>query len=121
MRLVIADDSNFIRSKIARAMEAYGLEVVGTAKNGAEAVSLALTAKPDIMTMDITMPELDGIDAIRRIRAQRKEVLILVVSALSDKATAIQALKEGAQGFLCKPFSESELTEAIGELMKGRK
>jgi two-component system, chemotaxis family, chemotaxis protein CheY len=121
MRLVIADDSNFIRSKIARAATTYGLEVVGTAKNGQEAAALALTAKPDIMTMDITMPEMDGIDAIRRIRAVRKDVLILVVSALADKATAIQALKEGAQGFLCKPFSEADFTEAIGELLKGRK
>jgi two-component system, chemotaxis family, chemotaxis protein CheY len=121
MRVVIADDSNFIRSKISRASTAYGLEVVGMAKNGQEAAALALTAKPDLMTMDITMPEMDGIEAIRRIRTVRSDVLILVVSALSDKATAIQALKEGAQGFLCKPFSEAELTDAIGELLKGRK
>jgi two-component system, chemotaxis family, chemotaxis protein CheY len=119
MKLVIADDSNFIRGKIQRACEAYGLEVVGQAKNGREAVTLAVTFKPKLMTMDITMPEMDGIDAIRRIRAQNKEVLILVVSALADKATAIQAIREGAQGFLCKPFNESDLKEAIGELLKG--
>ena len=62
------------------------------------------------------MPGMDGIECIRRIRSLNPDVRILVVSALADKATAIQALKEGAQGFVCKPFTEESLTEAIGEL-----
>jgi len=68
--------------------------------------------------MDLTMPEMDGIECIRKIRALDSTVRILVVSALSDKATAIQALKEGAQGFLDKPFTEAELSDAIGELLE---
>ena len=116
-KLLIVDDSNIIRNKIARALGEYGLQVVGLASNGQEAVAQFRSARHDVVTMDLTMPEMDGIECIRQIRAIDPKVKILVVSALADKATAIQALMEGAQGFLGKPFSEAELTEAIGELL----
>jgi len=115
-RLMIVDDSNIIRSKIARALGEHGLEVVGLAANGEDALARARAVKPDVITMDITMPGMDGIECIRQIREIDPEVRILVVSALADKATAIQALKEGAQGFVCKVFSETGLNDAIGEL-----
>lgn len=116
-KLLIVDDSNIIRNKIARAMGSYGLEIVGMAPNGETALQLFSQIRPQVVTMDLTMPEMDGIECIRKIHAIDPSVRILVVSALADKATAIQALKEGAQGFLCKPFTEDELTEAIGELL----
>ncbi len=116
-KLLIADDSNIIRNKIARALEAYGLEIVGMAPNGKQALQLFQETRPQVVTMDLTMPEMDGIECIRKLHALDPTVRILVVSALADKATAIQALKEGAQGFLCKPFTADELTEAIGELL----
>lgn len=115
-KLLIVDDSNIIRSKIARALGTYGLQVVGLASNGKDAVKCYQATRPDVVTMDLTMPEMDGIECIRALRALGGNPLILVVSALADKATAIEALKEGAQGFLCKPFTERDLTEAIGEL-----
>lgn len=118
-KLLIVDDSNIIRSKIARALGEYGLEIVGMASNGRDAVARFSATRPDVVTMDLTMPEMDGIESIRAIQAIDPKVRILVVSALADKATAIQALKEGAQGFLCKPFSVEDLTEAIGELLEG--
>lgn len=117
IKLMIVDDSNIIRSKITRTLTQHNMEVVATAGNGEEAVSLFTAHKPDVVTMDLTMPRMDGLDCIRSLRKLNPNVRILVVSALSDKATAIQALKEGAQGFLCKPFSESELTEAMEELL----
>ncbi len=116
-RLLIVDDSNIIRNKIARAMEAHGLEITGMAPNGEKALQLFRETRPQVVTMDLTMPEMDGIECIRKLHALDPAVRILVVSALADKATAIQALKEGAQGFLCKPFTADELTEAIGELL----
>lgn len=119
MKLLIVDDSNIIRSKIARALGGQRLEVVGLARNGREAVDLFARTRPDVVTMDLTMPEMDGIECIRRLLEINPNTLILVVSALADKATAIEALKLGAQGFLCKPFSEEELAEAVGELVKG--
>lgn len=116
-KLLIVDDSNIIRNKIARALGSYGLEITGLAPNGESALKIFNDARPQVVTMDLTMPEMDGIECIRKIHAIDPRVRILVVSALADKATAIQALKEGAQGFLCKPFTAEELTEAIGELL----
>jgi two-component system chemotaxis response regulator CheY len=117
LKLMIVDDSNIIRSKITRTLSQHHMEVVATASNGEEAIGLFATTKPDIVTMDLTMPRMDGLECIRALRKLNANVHILVVSALADKATAIQALKEGAQGFLCKPFSESDLTEAMDELL----
>ena len=117
LKLMIVDDSNIIRSKITRTLSQHHMEVVATASNGEEAISLFATNKPDVVTMDLTMPRMDGLECIRALRKLNSNVHILVVSALADKATAIQALKEGAQGFLCKPFSEADLTEAMDELL----
>lgn len=117
IKLMIVDDSNIIRSKITRTLAEYDMEIVATASNGEEAVSLFAATKPDVVTMDLTMPRMDGLECIRAIRKINSKVHILVVSALADKSTAIQALKEGAQGFLCKPFSETDLTEALEELL----
>ena len=117
LKLMIVDDSNIIRSKITRTLSQHHMEVVATASNGEEAISLFARTTPDVVTMDLTMPRMDGLECIRTLRKLNSRVHILVVSALADKATAIQALKEGAQGFLCKPFSESDLTEAMDELL----
>ena len=117
LKLMIVDDSNIIRSKITRTLTQHNMEVVATASNGEEAISLFAKTTPDVVTMDLTMPRMDGLECIRALRKLNSNVHILVVSALADKATAIQALKEGAQGFLCKPFSEADLTEAMDELL----
>ena len=79
--------------------------------------AISVESEPDVVTTDLTMPRMDGIECIRALRKLNSNVHILVVSALADKSTAIQALKEGAQGFLCKPFSEWDLTEAMDELL----
>ena len=117
LKLMIVDDSNIIRSKITRTLSQHNMEVVATASNGEEAISLFAKTTPDVVTMDLTMPRMDGLECIRALRKLNSNVHILVVSALADKATAVQALKEGAQGFLCKPFSEADLTEAMDELL----
>ena len=120
MKLMIVDDSNIIRNKIERTVASHNhnLEVVGTAKNGMEAVDLFKRTTPDLVTMDLTMPEMDGIECIENIVSIDTNALILVVSALADKATAIEALKKGAHGFLCKPFSDTDLQEALNELIE---
>lgn len=117
IKLMIVDDSNIIRSKITRTLTQHDMEVVATASNGEEAIALFSANKPDVVTMDLTMPRMDGLECIRALRKLNSNVRILVVSALADKSDAISALKEGAQGFLCKPFSESDLTEAMEELL----
>ncbi len=119
MKLMIVDDSNVIRRRIERVNQVERLDVVGTAKNGVEAVRMFKETMPDVVTMDITMPEMDGIECIENIVALNPNVLILVISALADKATAIDALKKGAIGFLCKPFTDKDLNGALTELLRG--
>ena len=116
LSLMIVDDSNIIRRKIERCNDSELFKVVGSAANGAEALSLFKRLRPQVVTMDLTMPEMDGIACIQQIVALDENVRILVISALSDKATGIEALKKGARGFLCKPFSEEQLIEALTEL-----
>jgi two-component system, chemotaxis family, chemotaxis protein CheY len=119
MRLMIVDDSNMIRTRISRVVSTGKLEhisLVGLARNGVEAVRIAKATKPDVITMDLTMPEMDGLPCIEAILKILPQTSILVVSALSDKTTAIQALKLGARGFVAKPFSDDELQMALLEL-----
>lgn len=116
MRLMIVDDSNMIRSRIARVVQTgalSGISIVGLARNGAEAVKMARDTQPDVVTMDLTMPEMDGIECIAALIKAYPRINILVVSALSDKSTAIAALRLGARGFVAKPFSDDELRLAL--------
>jgi two-component system, chemotaxis family, chemotaxis protein CheY len=119
LKLLICDDSNIIRRKIERELKIERLQVVATASNGRLAVEAFKKEPCDVVTMDITMPEMDGIECIEKLIAIKSDVLILIISALSDKATAIEGLKRGANGFLCKPFTDRQLTDAIDELLRG--
>jgi two-component system chemotaxis response regulator CheY len=94
-----------------------GVSLVGLARNGVEAIRIARTAKPEVVTMDLTMPEMDGVQCIKELLRLFPAVNILVVSALSDKSTAIAALKMGARGFVSKPFTDDELKMALLDVM----
>jgi two-component system chemotaxis response regulator CheY len=117
-KLMIVDDSNIMRRRIERSQQFQDLQLVGTAANGVEAIELFKKTDPDVVTMDLTMPRMDGIECISRLVALKPEVRILVVSALADKATAVEAMEKGANGFLNKPFTDRQLNEAIAELMR---
>ena len=92
--------------------------LVATATSGVQAIEKFNIHRPNVITMDLTMPQMDGLECIEKIIAIDPDVRILVVSALSDKATGIEALSLGSSGFLCKPFSEEELVESLYELMQ---
>lgn len=115
---MIVDDSNIIRNRIQRAYDSGRFMLVASATNGAQAIEKFNVHRPDVITMDLTMPQMDGLECIEKIIALNPETRVLVVSALSDKATGIQALSLGASGFLCKPFSEEELIESLYELVQ---
>jgi two-component system, chemotaxis family, chemotaxis protein CheY len=117
-KLMIVDDSNIMRRRIERSQQFEELELVGTAADGIEALDLFKRTDPDVVTMDITMPHMDGIECIGRLVAMKPSIRILVVSALADKATAVEAMEQGANGFLNKPFSDRQLNEAIAELLR---
>jgi len=117
-KLMIVDDSNIMRRRIERSQNFEELEVVGSAGNGVEALELFKKTDPDVVTMDLTMPRMDGIECIGKLVALKPAVRILVISALADKATAVEAMEKGANGFLNKPFTDRQLNEAIAELMR---
>ena len=117
-KLMIVDDSNIIRNRIQRAYDSGQFMLVATATSGVQAIEKFNVHRPDVITMDLTMPQMDGLECIQNLVAKDPNVKILVVSALSDKSTGIQSLELGASGFLTKPFSEEELAEALDELVR---
>ena len=121
MKLLIVDDSSVIRSRIARVSGESNLpelQIIGLAKNGQEALRICKVTLPDLVTMDLTMPEMDGVSCIKELIGKYPAINILVISALSDKATAIQALKLGARGFINKPFTDKQLIDALLEFVE---
>lgn len=123
MRLMIVDDSNMIRTRISRVVQSGGIKgivLAGLARNGREALRLARATRPEVVTMDLTMPEMDGIECITELLKIDPKINILVVSALSDKSTAILALKLGARGFVAKPFTDEELQIALLDVSDSR-
>ena len=120
-RLLIVDDSMLVRNHIARLCsraELSGIAIVGLAANGAQALAVAREQSPTLVTLDLTMPELDGEECIGQLAAMLPDARILVVSALSDKATALRAVRRGAHGFIHKPFRDEEIADALIELME---
>jgi two-component system chemotaxis response regulator CheY len=117
-KLMIVDDSNIMRRRIERSHHLEELYLVGTAGDGLEALELFKRTDPDLVTMDLTMPQMDGIQCIAQLVALKPSVRILVISALADKATAVEAMEKGANGFLNKPFTDRQLHEAIADLLK---
>ena len=118
LTLLIVDDSHIIRRRIERSVAIDGLDIVGTAADGDEAVRKFRKLLPDAVTMDLTMPGMDGLQTISAVLAIRPDTRILVVSALADRSTAIEAIRRGARGFLSKPFDDAQLNEALTELLE---
>ena len=117
--LMVVDDSMVFRNRITRlAGDArLGVKVGAQAENGLEAIHQARQHRPDLVTMDLTMPEMDGPACLEALRTVLPGARILVVSALSDRSTALRAMARGAHGFLLKPFSDEQMVESLQELM----
>jgi NarL family two-component system response regulator LiaR len=121
IRVLIADDHELVREGM-RALLATrpSVEVVGEAQNGAQAVELARTLAPDVVLMDLVMPEKDGIEAIEEIKAERPGAKILVITSFSDDDKVYHAVKAGALGYLLKDSSPQALMAAINDVHAGR-
>lgn len=116
MRLLIVDDSLVVRNAIQRAVDEGKIADVFRAEDGEEAVTIFGRQRPELVTMDLTLPRLDGLGAIRRIREIEPRTSILVISALNSHKTAMEAIALGACGFLTKPFTAREIAEALDQL-----
>lgn len=115
MKLLVVDDSDVMRRTIERSVIGPD-DLLRTASNGIEALEVARDFDPDAVTMDLSMPEMDGLACIAQLLRIRPAARILVVSALKDRPTAVEAIRLGAQAFLLKPFSAEALAAEIREL-----
>ena len=119
MRILIADDHSLFRDGLRSLLLAEGHEVVGEAKNGREAVDLARTLKPDLVLMDLQMPELDGIAATRELSAAVPEIKIVILTASEEEAKLFDAIKSGAQGYLLKNLEAEAFFEMLERAHRG--
>lgn len=116
-RVLITDDAAFMRTTLRNVLEKEGFEVVGEAANGQEAVEQYQALRPDVVTMDITMPVMNGIDAIKEIMKIDSGAKIVVCSAMGQKPMVIDALSAGAKDFLVKPFEPERVVEALRKVL----
>ncbi len=112
MRVLIAEDETIIRLDLRGVLEKHGMVVCGDARNGAEAVDLARELEPDVAVLDLRMPELDGIEAARRILAERP-IPIVMLTAYSERTVVERAIEAGIFAYLVKPFRETDVVPAI--------
>lgn len=119
-RVVLADDHKIVRQGTKLYLESMGIDVVGEATNGNQAVEMARTLHPDVIVMDIHMPELTGIEATRRIRHDSEDVRVLVLTAYDNPAYIHALLEAGADGFVLKTAELSELLKALREVAVGK-
>lgn len=119
MRILIVDDHALFRESLRSLLTARDLEVVGEAGDGEEAIRLAWELKPDIVLMDLMMPEMDGLEATKRLAAELPEVKVIVLTAADDDAKLFEAIKSGAKGYLLKNLESSEFFELLEGVSRG--
>jgi two-component system, chemotaxis family, chemotaxis protein CheY len=116
LKVLIVDDSLIIRKKISSILQKLGHEVVADAQNGAEAIEKFNEFKPDLVTMDITMPDMDGITAVTHIIKDNHDAKIIMVTSHGQEDMVIKSIQAGAVGYMLKPITEDKLAAAIGEV-----
>lgn len=116
-RVLVVDDAAFMRKMLSDVLGKGGHEVVGEGANGAEAIDRYMSLKPDVTTLDITMPEKDGLTALREILTIDSRAKIVMCSALGQESKVLEAIKAGAKDFVVKPFQPDRVLDAIGKAL----
>ncbi len=116
-KILIVDDAAFMRMMLKNILSQNGYEIAGEASNGLEAVTLYKELKPDLVTMDITMPEMDGITAVKEIKKIDPEAKIIMCSAMGQQAMVIESIQAGAKDFIVKPFQPDRVLEAVRKVL----
>ena len=115
--VLICDDAAFMRMMIKDILSKNGYNVAGEAENGAKAVEKYAELKPDLVLMDITMPEMDGIQALKNIKASDGNACVIMCSAMGQQAMVIEAIQAGAKDFIVKPFQADRVLEAVKKVI----
>jgi two-component system, chemotaxis family, chemotaxis protein CheY len=116
-RVLVVDDASFMRMMIKDILTKHGYEVVGEAADGVQAVEKYVELRPDLVTLDITMPEMDGIEALKRIRAVDPAARVIMCSAMGQQAMVIDSIQAGARDFIVKPFQADRVIEAVRKVL----
>ena len=116
-RVLVVDDAAFMRKMVSDALTMGGHEVVGEAGNGVEAIASYQSLQPEVTTLDITMPEKDGITALKEIIALDPSARVVMCSALGQEAKVLESIKLGAKDFVVKPFQPDRVIEAVGKAL----
>lgn len=117
-RILVVDDAAFMRMMIKDILTKNGYEVIGEAADGNQAIEKYRELQPDLVTMDITMPEMDGITALKEIRKMNPDAKIIMCSAMGQQAMVIDAIQAGAKDFIVKPFQADRVLEAIRKTLE---
>lgn len=117
-RILIVDDAKFMRMTLTNILQKGNHEVVGEGENGKHGVELYQQLKPDLVTMDITMPEMTGLDAVKHIKEFDSNAKIIMCSAMGQQKLVVEAIESGAKDFIVKPFDESRVLEAINKVLE---
>lgn len=116
-KVLIVDDATFMRIKLRDILEKNGYEVVGEAENGVQAVDRYKELSPDIVTLDITMPEMDGIEALKQIKGHDADAKVLMCSAMGQQSMVMDAIRAGALDFIVKPFDTERVIKALDKIV----
>ncbi|GAA0417756.1 MAG: response regulator [Bacillota bacterium] len=116
-KILVVDDAKFMRVTLSTILTSEQHEVVGEAENGEEAIKLYQELQPDLVTMDITMPVMNGIDAIKEICRINKNAMIIVCSAMGQQKVVVEAIESGAKDFIIKPFDEDRVLDTVNRVL----
>jgi len=116
--VMLVDDAAFMRMMLKDILSNNGYQVIGEAENGQVAVEKYSDLKPDITIMDITMPEMDGLQAVKEIRSRDPQARVIMCSAMGQQAMVIEAIQSGAKDFVVKPFQAERVLEAVAKALK---
>lgn len=119
IRVLLADDHRMLRQGLRRSMSEEGFDIVGEAENGEQAVRMAADLQPDVVLMDVSMPEMDGVEATRVIRATDTATQVIMLTMHADKEVLADAIRAGASGYLVKDCSTEEVAEAVRMAVQG--
>lgn len=116
IRILICDDASFMRTILKHVFVNAGYEVIGEAENGLQCIKKYKELKPDLVTMDITMPVMEGIEAVKQIKEIDNKATIIMCSAMGQQSMVLEAIQAGAKDFIVKPFKPDKVLEAVGKL-----